>query len=1039
MSFSFENSRVGQEPSLRQTLDRTQEKQKTGKLSLSNGDVSVKLLPGDSDVVSPLRLKNRSESEPKTEVSPSSRQQSAPRRINWQIKSNSHWSQKLGMVIALPLAWVRGAIKGFAAGAASGAAVGAVGGAIAGGVGGSVVLPGLGTVAGAGAGAGAGALVGGSLGGVLGIGAGLGAGTVSSWDLSNTLFSGQGRRPQYQHAAKAMDSLRKSGWQLTETKIKNLEQVNDKEWRQLLHVPKEYKYSIHRLSGGVKGQQNRQKIREAVMLYTAEHGKAGAAAFRDRLIRLARSSPKELQSEINKLKAGFIGDRMEQIGRMENRKAQSEAFAQLIRANPDFFSHPSDLYTKTQNNTDFNHFTAYTEHFGLQSALAVVDRLERQQVVTKQDHEDLNRALNILGKSDSEAFRGLSDIKDVLKGNIGKQFTPELKHKVAQAIFKQFGDREASYGLNLYEQPRKNLENVLDATVFERADKTERARIATQEIEALRRAGLNTLVKDGMGGEIANQLIEPLRNIATEFDPLMQRPQNREPSDVQIDRPPIDKSNLERLKSLRDEYAPDPGGIGKGGGQFERIRIALGLEDKEFDPKALHTAISKQLMQTFGSFGENLPSRIHSNQKEIRSESEKALLRAIAGQMAIENMTGNQRVDKERATELQDRANLWLKQGMPESEALQSAKKNYSIEGSGKPVNQLISDLRLQQGDLPKDIQSRIDKALSQLFETSLLEPTKEKIDKAIGEVLVGAAVELADTDNASFAQQQRAVYAAARHEALYQTDPGSYLRSDSSKIAHLRGIISRHDQVYTAKVVDKPKKSAFNGPPSSILRPDLSRPKNEEDYKQNRMVGLRDTHELNSAKNQAIDNIRLAMSSILGGKEKDSNQRQQAVKAVPERLRQLLATVDQGARDGNIQANRDTELSDKYSKAGILNTFVLRSLVPSYASPVRAKAIGVWDPPPETMENQDQHKSVRYLGNVITTIFNAPSYDKNFVPLDTDSPNEEANKQARILNPLFQEVKQERDSWQEPAGTFLMQLVESGRALNKNENQSIE
>jgi hypothetical protein len=153
---------------------------------------------------------------------------------------------RFGAVVLGAAAAVGGAFGGGAAGTAA-AAVGGKVGAFLGGAALSWTGPGaiVGATVGALIGAGVGALIGG-----LAVGYG-------SWKLADYGFA----NPQKQHLDDALESLEGSIQGFDARQKKNLTELKDKKWRELLHVPSSKMFG----SGQVKGKDNRKLIRAALV------------------------------------------------------------------------------------------------------------------------------------------------------------------------------------------------------------------------------------------------------------------------------------------------------------------------------------------------------------------------------------------------------------------------------------------------------------------------------------------------------------------------------------------------------------------------------------------------------------------------------------------------------------------------------------------------------------------------------------------------------------------------------------------------------
>ena len=313
---------------------------------------------------------------------------------------------------------------------------------------------------------GPGALAGAGLGAAIGYGIGAGIGALATLFVGVKSADYASATPQRWHLHHAIRTLDRDRGGFTKAERMHLEDVTDEQWRTLLHVPSSKLFG----SGQVKGEERRQRIREALVLHVALHGLKGAAGLKERLIAAANRpasthDPDPLQSEINQLKASDLRAEIHDL-RDGGTKEKAKALRGLI-------DHGGGLLTRPSSSMVRLH--AYAPHFGLNQGLRIVQDLQRRQdrhdelrnqldeakknnsankkdlqsdldrkkpsIITERDRQDLIRALNPRGLE--QAFDGKGGIQDPLEGHVGKEFTPELKHKIAQALYKQYGVKGA--------------------------------------------------------------------------------------------------------------------------------------------------------------------------------------------------------------------------------------------------------------------------------------------------------------------------------------------------------------------------------------------------------------------------------------------------------------------------------------------------------------------------------------------------------------------------------------------------------------------
>ncbi|MEO0761195.1 MAG: hypothetical protein AAFZ09_05215, partial [Pseudomonadota bacterium] len=146
--------------------------------------------------------------------------------------------------------------------------IGAAVGFVVGSVVGSFAFAGPGTVVGAIVGAGEGAAF------------GMGGGLVGA-RLHRFFTGGQG---QQAHIDQAKEMLATQGVTFSAKEVANLEQISAKEWRALLHVPRNaVSTPAGGMAQGMSKKEQRQAIREALILTAAKKGKAAAEILRQNL------------------------------------------------------------------------------------------------------------------------------------------------------------------------------------------------------------------------------------------------------------------------------------------------------------------------------------------------------------------------------------------------------------------------------------------------------------------------------------------------------------------------------------------------------------------------------------------------------------------------------------------------------------------------------------------------------------------------------------------------------------------------------------
>lgn len=161
-------------------------------------------------------------------------------------------------------------------------------------------------------------------------------------------------------------------------------------------------------------------------------------------------------------------------------------------------------------------------HPALRRAIDITERMERNGNVTLQDCEDLNTALNPRGVGNGFA---LPDSKNLLVRYINKPFTPEIKHKVAQAIMAQFSagihDVTAGFVLELPDQEENEFKAAManGQQSFAKAQNTsQQAAIADQEMDAVRLAAERGLKKFFMTTSMMDHLEAGLEKAAESLD-----------------------------------------------------------------------------------------------------------------------------------------------------------------------------------------------------------------------------------------------------------------------------------------------------------------------------------------------------------------------------------------------------------------------------------------------------------------------------------------------------------------------------------------
>ncbi|MEM7024558.1 MAG: hypothetical protein AAF637_18565, partial [Pseudomonadota bacterium] len=198
-------------------------------------------------------------------------------------------------------------------------------------------------------------------------------------------------------------------------------------------------------------------------------------------------------------------------------EARSKAMREFIQAHPDVLCQPSE-----QMEENLGH---YAGNFGLERALVIVDRLERNGVVTEQDRQDLNAAMNPLGRDKLYAD---ASVKDVLGPYVNQPFTPQAKHAIAHALYKQFGqdymsrggdDFQEEYGYRIDDFDIVNYDELNE--VFSQVDaETQLDKsnfdVADQEIKALKDAAWDSLLgrndTTSMFGTIKTGLLKGIKD-----------------------------------------------------------------------------------------------------------------------------------------------------------------------------------------------------------------------------------------------------------------------------------------------------------------------------------------------------------------------------------------------------------------------------------------------------------------------------------------------------------------------------------------------
>ena len=683
MSTNFNEIDVGQQTSLKDSKDELESIDKKPKLSISGKDIPITANEEDSETEQVITNLSRNQdmddvrlqhtgNHPELDKTASSNigqhsqlrrrdDRNAPAPLNFNqldVKPKAKWKGRLAWrILTAPLAF----FKSVAVGAAVGGAGGAAAGAGVGGAAGTGVMPVIGTVTGAAGGAAGGAAVGGVVGGGAGALHGFYAfgREVYKGELADKLF-GSGKRSQHVHARMAFATLQRSGWQPTGQEANNLKSPNvtDDQWKALLHVPKEYKLSVHRWSNGVKGWSNRQKIREAVMLYVAKHGTVGAADFRKRLIAKARQGPKTLQTEINKLKGSHLADQVHNV-------QHPGELRQIMRNNPDVFAHPS---LPTGLESDLN-YRGLQDHRGMQAALGVARRLNQQGRVYDRDRIDLLNAMKTAG---------VANPPDVLKKFVGKDMTTEVKHAVAQAIYqhivpqmsfdtvqqKQLQSTLDPEGFKAYvndpnRKPgvnEKQYRNMLDKPVFKDVNEGQRKQVANDELDVLENIAnrefdqnyreLKDRLETGLRGP-NNQFITPMQEHASQL--AAEQNLVDEPSEPQEN----DHDRMQRFQGMFNQYAPAPPNLTQNdGAEFQQILTDLNLNHDEFDPWKLRQSIANEFMNTWGRNAERLPSPDQVNEQTAK-QMKRDMLNAISGYFYLHKP---ENVHQTRANEIRRQA-----------------------------------------------------------------------------------------------------------------------------------------------------------------------------------------------------------------------------------------------------------------------------------------------------------------------------------------------------------------------------------------------
>ena len=321
---------------------------------------------------------------------------------------------------------------------------------------------------------------------------------------------------------------------------------------------------------------------------------------------------------------------------------------------------------------------------------------------------------------------------------------------------------------------------------------------------------------------------------------------------------------------------------------------------------------------------------------------------------------------------------------------------------NGHNLAAIMDRFKLRKTDLPGNIQTKInDKIADQISQHK----SAAEIDKAIAEVIVTEALKVADSDHASFAQQQRAVYAATRHAAQHEDNPTALLRNNTDLTRGVGKIMDRHGGSYWGDTLSDAKKQIYNGAPGSFATNDV--------------VSMQKT-EFQQRKDRAIGNLRSTMQAIVGSRNNDDD-RTAAIQRVPPKTRQMLATIAQGARDGR---------GAQHARNAALNSFVLRSLMPGLTIPGdKAKELGVWDQGRQhSLNHKSQQASLTFTGRLANGVFM-----RSHKSLQVEADSFQDRSKPELANSLLRDIEIERSSWFDPAAQFLDQVVQSGQQLNNS------
>lgn len=124
---------------------------------------------------------------------------------------------------------------------------------------------------------------------------------------------------------------------------------------------------------------------------------------------------------------------------------------------------------------------------------------------------------------------------------------------------------------------------------------------------------------------------------------------------------PNDLRAKQRLQSLYNQYKP-------GGRRFNAILERFGLENKEIDPREMRKKVGIYFHHAFDQNGEHLSSNNADNQ----ATADKALMNSIASALR-DQLYGrsNRLIEEEDLNDLIDRADQWIKSGIPADNAIE--------------------------------------------------------------------------------------------------------------------------------------------------------------------------------------------------------------------------------------------------------------------------------------------------------------------------------------------------------------------------------